>query len=123
MRLDRYHSEPTMLASWTVLVVALLATGAFAQTGSLSLNPGLYDLQWDCSPTDNVIVFNISVQTQGWVGFGISPDGNMPNSDVVVLLPNGSSTVSHVHFMENFLQVPQLLTSRDNRCSSLIFLL
>ena len=88
-----------MLATWTVLSVALLATGSFAQIGSLSLNPGLYDLQWDCNPTDNVIVFNISVQAQGWVGFGISPDGNMNNSDVVILLRNGSLLVS-VHFIE-----------------------
>jgi hypothetical protein len=98
-----------MLATWTVLSVALLATGSFAQIGSLSLNPGLYDLQWDCNPTDNVIVFNISVQAQGWVGFGISPDGNMNNSDVVILLRNGSLLDRHT----NGRSVPAMDNSQD----------
>ncbi|XP_074647536.1 uncharacterized protein LOC141903331 [Tubulanus polymorphus] len=33
---------------------------------------------------NNLIIFRVSVPTNGWFGFGISPDGNMPGSDVVV---------------------------------------
>ena len=30
------------------------------------------------------ITFAVRVQTTGWVGFGLSPNGQMPNSDVVI---------------------------------------
>ena len=83
-----------MLTSWIVLAVALLATGSLAQNGSLTLNPGNYVLEWLCNPTANNITFTIRVRAQGWVGFGISPDGNMPNSDVVLVIPNVGFLVS-----------------------------
>ena len=31
-----------------------------------------------------VIYFAVSARTTGWVGFGLSPNGQMPNSDVVI---------------------------------------
>ena len=39
---------------------------------------GSYDLE------EKTISFAVNVSTTGWVGFGISPNGQMPGSDVVI---------------------------------------
>ena len=46
-------------------------------------NP-IYTLYWNFSTVEQTIRFAVSVQTNGWVGFGISPNGGMVNSDVVI---------------------------------------
>ena len=50
-----------------------------------------YRLCWNCSFDERGgdFLFATIVNTTGWVGFGLSPDGNMPGSDVVIgfLLP------------------------------------
>ena len=43
-----------------------------------------YTLYWDYNPTNNNISFAVRAQTTGWVGFGISPNGGMIGSDVVI---------------------------------------
>lgn len=43
---------------------------------------GLYSLFW--SFDEEAIIFAVEVQTTGWVGFGLSPNGQMPGSDVVI---------------------------------------
>ena len=41
-----------------------------------------YGLYWDFSiPTIHIAV---NVSTTGWVGFGVSPTGQMPGSDVII---------------------------------------
>ena len=45
---------------------------------------GLYELYWTFDNDAQTISFAVRVQTTGWVGFGISPNGQMPNSDVIV---------------------------------------
>ena len=45
------------------------------------------------------IKFAVNVSTTGWVGFGLSPNGQTPGSDVVigwVSLDNGSEVTFHV---------------------------
>ena len=44
----------------------------------------LYTLHWNFSVAEETITFAVNVATNGWVGFGISPNGGMVNSDVVV---------------------------------------
>ena len=58
--------------------------GLLARFASFSqLNPSpLYELYWKV--TNNRIMFAVRVQTNRWVGFGISPDGLMLDSDVVM---------------------------------------
>ena len=54
-----------------------------------TLNPakngaGLYELYWNFDNAEETISFAVRVQTTGWVGFGLSPNGQMPNSDVII---------------------------------------
>jgi hypothetical protein len=58
------------------------------------VEPNAYILYWNY--TENDILFETHVQNgDGWSGFGISPNGNMANSDVIVTwkMLNGS-----IHF-------------------------
>ena len=43
-----------------------------------------YWLYWNFSSSTELISFAVKVQTTGWIGFGISPNGQMPGSDVVI---------------------------------------
>ena len=43
-----------------------------------------YILHWEVDMQTKVIVFSVNVSTTGWVGFGLSPTGQMPGSDVVI---------------------------------------
>ena len=43
-----------------------------------------YVLHWRVNEKDKTIHFATNATTTGWVGLGISPDGRMPNSDVVI---------------------------------------
>ena len=47
----------------------------------LSQSP-VYELYWNV--TGNRIIFAVRAETTGWVGFGISPNGLMLNSDVIM---------------------------------------
>ena len=79
-----------------------------ARLNSFSLlNPSpLYELYWNV--TGNMITFAVRVQTNGWVGFGISPDGLMPDSDVVMGFVD--DTTGAVTFTVSIMVKPQLLT-------------
>ena len=43
-----------------------------------------YGLYWNYSIAAGTIHFAVNVSTTGWVGFGVSPNGQMPGSDVVI---------------------------------------
>ena len=43
-----------------------------------------YGLYWNYSIAARTIHFAVNVSTTGWVGFGVSPDGQMPGSDVII---------------------------------------
>ena len=43
-----------------------------------------YELYWNYSVAAGTIHFAVNVSTTGWVGFGVSPNGQMPGSDVVI---------------------------------------
>ena len=53
----------------------------FGSRLQLSPPPQLYEVYWDVN--GDRISFAVLVQTNGWVGFGISPTGLMLNSDVI----------------------------------------
>ena len=48
---------------------------------------------------EETISFAVHVNTTGWVGFGLSPNGQMPNSDVVIGWVDRSGSVA---FQVNF---------------------
>ena len=43
-----------------------------------------YTLFWTIDNEAQNITFAVRVRTTGWVGFGLSPNGQMPQSDVVI---------------------------------------
>lgn len=45
---------------------------------------GMYELYWSYDLEEETISFAVRVKTEGWVGFGLSPNGQMPGSDVVI---------------------------------------
>ena len=45
---------------------------------------GKYILYWNYDLEQENITFAVRVQTTGWIGFGLSPNGQMPQSDVVI---------------------------------------
>ena len=51
---------------------------------SATLREDYYTLYWNFSTDTNRTWFAVEVQTTGWVGFGLSPNGQMPESDVVI---------------------------------------
>ena len=58
---------------------------------------GSYELYWNFDYEAETISFAVRVQTTGWVGFGLSPNGQMPNSDVVIgWVTDEGQTVFHV---------------------------
>ena len=71
--------------------VLLCVSVAMGQDGILAggytgfryiVNPS-YELHWHFDAATQNLSIAVRVQTTGWIGFGISPNGGMPNSDVV----------------------------------------
>lgn len=59
---------------------------------SADLDGDNYRLDWNY--TDTEITFKVTAKTSGWVGFGLSPDGNMDGSDVVVAWTKSDGNVA-----------------------------
>ena len=56
-----------------------------------------YKLHWNFDLEQETIAFAVNVSTTGWVGFGLSPNGQMPGSDVVIgWVDNNGNTQFHV---------------------------
>ena len=52
---------------------------------ALSSNPAYqYDLYWKVDLEEEFIHIAIDANTTGWIGFGLSPNGQMPGSDVLI---------------------------------------
>lgn len=49
-------------------------------------------LKWGFSEVQGTIMFQLTVKTTGWLGFGFSPNGGMAASDIVMggVGPNGT---------------------------------
>ena len=63
---------------------------------SVILDDG-YTLHWNFDLEQQTIAFAVNVSTTGWVGFGLSPNGQMPQSDVVIgWVDNDGNTQFHV---------------------------
>lgn len=53
---------------------------------------GTYILHWKFDLDAETIGFAVNVSTEGWVGFGLSPNGGMSGSDIVVGWVDGGKT-------------------------------
>ena len=74
-------------ALWLFIAVIQLVACAYnleeEYTFSASLDDG-YKLHWNFDLEQQTIAFAVNVSSTGWVGFGLSPNGQMPQSDVVI---------------------------------------
>ena len=65
---------------------------------SATLDDG-YKLHWNFDLEKQTIAFAVNVSTTGWVGFGLSPNGQMPQSDVVIgWVKDDGTTTFHVSY-------------------------
>ena len=90
-----------LLVYWLGLAwcVQDLSSYPFKATLNTAENGGLYELYWNFDNDAENISFAVRVQTTGWVGFGLSPNGQMPNSDVVIgWVTDDGETVFHVSY-------------------------
>ena len=56
-----------------------------------------YDFHWNFDIAAETIHFAVNVSTAGWIGFGVSPTGQMPGSDVVIgWVADDGTTYFHV---------------------------
>ena len=89
-----------------------LSSYPFKATLNTEENGGLYELYWNFDNDAETISFAVRVQTTGWVGFGLSPNGQMPNSDVVIgWVTDDGETMFHVRF---FLRNDAFFTPRNS---------
>ena len=106
------------------LFLPLLATGAHAvelssrypfQKVLFDDRGQFYSLYWNYSTAAGTIHFAVNVSTTGWVGFGVSPNGQMPGSDVVIgwVADDGKT---YFHISPNSMEARvQLITSLQDR--------
>ena len=67
---------------------------------SATLDNG-YKLHWNFDLEKQTIAFAVNVSTTGWVGFGLSPNGQMPQSDVVIgWVKDDGTTTFHVSYQK-----------------------
>ena len=99
MQLQAYYQQIVV----TILLLAAivqLATSAHnleeKYRFSAILDDG-YKLHWNFDLEQQTIDFAVNVSTTGWIGFGLSPNGQMPQSDVVIgWVDNDGNTVFNV---------------------------
>ncbi len=89
-----------MLACYCALVPAALGAHDLSQDYRFSAyldNDQTYQLFWNFDLEAKTIAFAVQVETSGWVGFGVSPNGQMPGSDVVIgWVDDNGDTFFHV---------------------------
>lgn len=55
-----------------------------------------YGLHWNFTRESETIYFEVNVSTTGWVGFGLSTNGLMPGSDVIMGWVDEDNSFFHV---------------------------
>ena len=78
------------------LVLGNLSTRYAFSSTLYDMDGDTYVLHWNFSNADRTIAFAVNVSTTGWVGFGLSPNGGMTNSDVVMGWVRNGQTYFHV---------------------------
>src|SRR5258708_6486469 len=56
-----------------------------------------YHISWITDDESETITVIASVQTRGWIGFGISPNGGMTGSDIVIGWVSDSDSKAYFH--------------------------
>lgn len=76
------------------ILFVLTILGQDGHTYMVGLNPhhlretvdseGTYQMEWRVDWTDKVVIFHLTVQTKGYIGFGLSKNGEMAGADIVI---------------------------------------
>jgi len=82
------HNYTSGINGTTYLPIAQFNPSSYSHSQILDTT-GAYKLYWNVTmfndgSKNGIISFAAEVQTTGWVGAGISPNGNMLNSDVII---------------------------------------
>ena len=86
----------------TFLPIVLCDSDLSSYQFNIELVQDTYWMYWNFNSETEVINFAVRVLTTGWIGFGISPNGQMRNSDVVIGWIDASSSKSYFH-VRNYL--------------------
>ena len=78
-----------------------------SSTGSSFPADSAKPVPWNFDNDAETISFAVRVKTSGWVGFGLSPNGQMPDSDVVIgWVTADGDTIFHVSFHKIYCDIP-----------------
>ena len=69
------------ISSFSATFAMVTPTETFSESVSL-VKDDVYHLFWKSDNTS--VTFEVHAKVKGWVGFGLSPNGGMPNSDIVI---------------------------------------
>jgi len=98
LNLNSNINNNKMLTLKIAILICLLAELNAVDSNTFFVNnvtltaPDQYFLYWNYTSTD--ITFKVVVKTNGWIGFGISPNGGMAFSDLVVAYLNQNGSVN-----------------------------
>ena len=103
------------VAAFLLALSPLLVAGGHADLsiGKYPFSRVLYDAEgqyygfhWNFDIATKTIHFAVNVSTVGWVGFGVSPTGQMPGSDVVIgWVADNGNTYFHVSLSQHVMCV------------------
>ena len=105
-RNSQYYTVIATMKMKLLILFALVALGSCAHVDLQAKYPfsvvllddgeEYYGLHWNFTRSTESIYFAVNVSTTGWVGFGLSPNGQMPGSDVVIGWVDGENSYFHV---------------------------
>ena len=79
---------PTILSTGFALLLFLVSCSHGQDLASYEkskvLVSGQYELYWTYKPNSSALEMAVRVKTLGWFGLGVSADGQMSNSDLVI---------------------------------------
>lgn len=96
---------------FSCLLYQAAALGVYERSQNLSPS---YNLYWTADKSGQTIKIAVVAKTVGWVGLGISPNGGMPNADMMVgWVDDTDDTVSITDRMSTAKAEPPLDTQQD----------
>ena len=87
--LEEFHTmAPNFVSTGVALLLFLVSCSRGQDLASYEkskvLVSGQYELYWTYKPDSSALEMAVRVKTLGWFGLGVSADGQMSNSDVVI---------------------------------------
>ena len=67
-----------------------------------------YSIKWDINSDNQSITFLCEVRARGWIGFGISPNGGMAGSDLVIGWVDDSTGITYFNVKTIFKKIKYL---------------